>query len=378
MKTSNHTKLLQAICDLGDDFSSKKSQFSPDFFNEVQSHFSELEQIVARELFSLTGGNASADLTNKQSTAPAVFQTTPEPTLSMSELITPDKEAMEAKEAFLNEPSEWTHEFVDNPVTHEVSEPSVTVPTQKEPMESVFGPEISDVHLEEDIPSVPEAVQMPTPVQRTPLAPEIQREPEGFNELKNIVTKTGPTEWRIPKGEIICHTQDVLVKRDTLESKIRFSISPLKKVFNGTVPILVNAEYVCFDTKQNSTAMTEGSDILLLMEVDLFTFLIKGSFVNGVFESSIMSAERSIEAGDIIECLGTTKNDGTEPVPCIELQPDSSLWISFDKSFFGMTHSGEWNDELNDNHEVMIPVAPNDNYEELRLTQTENEWIIKL
>lgn len=203
---------------------------------------------------------------------------------------------------------------------------------------------------------------------------DIQPEVEESRE-EAVVVQTGVAQWAIPDGKIICQTQDIIVTRDGEAVPIRFSIAPLQVVRDGLVPVMANAEYQSFTINQTTTFMSEENESLLQMDVDRFTFLIKGSFTNGVFGATIMSTGRSVDNGDVVEVKAVRSNSGTAAAPEIRLHDNATLWIAFDSdSFFGVLHSGEWTDEFNASHDVMIEVDGDCN--ELKVTH-DNGWVLR-
>lgn len=193
---------------------------------------------------------------------------------------------------------------------------------------------------------------------------------------ETTVKQTGETQWSVPDGIVICQTQEIVVTRNGESVPIRFSIAPLQVVRDGLVPVIANAEYQSFTINQMTTFMSETDESLLQMDVDQFTFLIKGSFSNGVFCATIMSTGRSVDNGDVIEVKAIQSNEaGTIAAPKIQLHDNATLWIAFNKEhFFGVLHSGEWTDEFNASHDVMIEV--NGDYNELKATH-DDEWILR-
>lgn len=192
-----------------------------------------------------------------------------------------------------------------------------------------------------------------------------------------VAIQDGPSRWIIKAGVILCQAQDITVTRDGRQESMRFYISPLEKAEDGIVPILVGSEYKStYGVKQSSTAMSENGDSLLQMDINDYSFLIKGSFEGGVFSTSITTTGRSIGCGDILNVNKIYPVSGTEAVPLIVLNEKTNLLISFfEEQYFGMVHSGEWLDEYNATHDAMVEVG--DDYSELRTSRTESGWSLE-
>lgn len=230
--------------------------------------------------------------------------------------------------------------------------------------------------LDEDIPEDTEDIPMPSEAAQPEAVPVTTEEPApAVTEEPEVVTQTGASRWEIPEGRVICQTQDVVVTRNGESAPIRFSVAPLQAVKDGLVPIIVNAEYQDFTINQVTTFMSEEGESLLQMDVDRYTFLIKGSFTNGAFNATIMSTGRSVENGDVVTVTEVRSNQGTAAAPEIRFHDNAILRIAFnDDSFFGMLHSGEWIDEFNATHDAMIEI--NGDYNELKVTR-DSGWVLR-
>lgn len=191
-----------------------------------------------------------------------------------------------------------------------------------------------------------------------------------------VVSQTSATSWNIDATKIICQKQEIVVTtKEGYELPIKLSISPLE-VREGLVPLMVNAEYTNASIRQTSTFKSEEGESLLVIDIATHSFLLNGKFENGRFSVSIMTTGRSVENGDILRTESVVNNKGNAPAQRIDLCSDAVLWISFcENQYFGTLYSGEWIDEYNASHDVMI--EQNGDYSELRLTKSNDHWELK-
>ena len=192
----------------------------------------------------------------------------------------------------------------------------------------------------------------------------------------SVVVQTSPTSWTIAPAQILCQKQDVVVTtRDGRELAIKLSISPLE-VKEGLVPLLVNAEYTKSSYRFTSTFKSGEGESLLVVDIDEHSFLMNGKFENGKFVVSIMTTGRSVENGDTLRINNVSTNRGTAPAQKIELFEDATLWIATnEEQYFGIYNSGEWIDEYNASHDVMI--EKNEMFCDLKLTQNASgDWTL--
>lgn len=182
------------------------------------------------------------------------------------------------------------------------------------------------------------------------------------------VTQIAPSTWTIDASQILCQKQEVVVTtKEGKELPIKLSISPME-IKDGLVPLMVNAEYINASYRQISTFKSEEGESLLVIDIGEHSFLLNGKFTNGKFSVSVMTTGRSVEKGDTLRIKDIHTNKGTAPVQEIQLCPDATLWISFsDNQYFGVLNSGEWTDEFNSNHDVMI--EQNGEFSDLKLAR---------
>lgn len=389
MSFTPHLIILNELCRQTDYLEHEKESFRPEFYRSLNAQLSTVKLALLEEMTLISGGSPRAASTTEQELPTVTPSVTPENNLQMDE-----KSLMELADVFddddytVSEPpaSTPTPAPVVPVMTPHVSTPEPIMPSNNNfvPQESINIPQREVVPTPEQIPvmtppMVAPTVQVATPVINAPrIEPAtaiIDTPTKVFKLPTDIAKKLSERQWELPADDIICQTQKIMVTRDGKEFPITLSIAPLQVVENGLVPVMVNAEYESFSIQQMTTLMSEPGEPLLQMDVDNYTFLIKGSFSNGVFNASITSTGRSIEHGDSISVLESSLNSGTCPVAEIHIHDNATLWLAFSQNiFFGVLYAGEWIDEFNANHDVMIESGSD--YNELRLTQNGSNWML--
>lgn len=363
-----HLNILSNLSDQTDYLENEKKSFRPEFYDALNTQFSAIKLLLLDEMTAILKEMpraASATLQN-----PPVIDT---PTESVHTSQMDDNALLELADSFNDDLcivediaplAASALPFTPNELDENILSQQEDISTQE--TESSFN-ETFEVPVTPMELQASASVAQPVP---TPIAQNVSSA-----DPKDVAKKLGERQWELPGSDVICQTQKIVVTRNGKDFPITLSISPLQVMHNGLVPIIVNAEYESFSIKQMTTLMSEPNEFLLQMDVDNYTFLISGSFADGVFSSKISSTGRSIEAGDSITVKETYLNSGTYPAAEIKIQDDATLWLSFNNNiFFGVLYAGEWIDEYNANHDVMIESGGD--YNELRLTQNGSNWTL--
>lgn len=362
-----HLNILSNLNNQTEYLKDKEKSFRPEFYDALNMQFSTIKLLLLDEMTTLLKGTSRPvePVLQKQ----PVIDT---PTEASFALQTDDNTLLELADAFNDDDV-----FVVADAATTAEPASASYPKDESnknilpQQEDVSPQETTSFNEPAEPPVTPTELQTPASAAQPVLA--VTEQKVSFIDPKDVAKKYGERQWEISGTDVICQTQKITVTRNGKDFPIVFSISPLQVTYNGLVPIIVNAEYESFSIKQMTTLMSEPNESLLQMDVDNYTFLISGSFTDGVFNSKISSTGRSIDAGDSVTVTENHVNSGTYPAAEIEIKNDTTLWLSFNDSvFFGVLYTGEWIDEYNATHDIMIESG--DDYNELRLTQNGSNW----